>query len=541
MKKIFQSTILKSFWVVIVSGLLILPVRSQSVVLDSSNLPLLVIDTNGQEIPDEPKVNVDLKIIHHFGIMPNHPADFGNVYTGKAGIEIRGMYSASLPQKPYGLETRDEAGENLNVPILDMPKENDWILIPNYNDKVFMRNILAFHLFEKMGHYAPRAHLCEVLLNDEYQGVYVLTEKIKRDKNRVDIAKLDNDDNAGDSLTGGYIVKIGNPNQIIWISDYPNPNYPNDEVYFVPEYPSVADFTHEQYEYIKATIGEFEDALWGPDFKDPVKGYRNHIDVGSFIDYFLISEFSQNEDGYKKSRRLYKDKDSKDPLIYAGPVWDFDWAFKVKNHDWENSIGWRYNFSGLSDVKPPGWYIRLLEDSWFSNKLNCRFLELKETIFSTEYLTHYIDSVASLVDEAQKRHYERWPILDLHVGSPEIWEQPATYEGHVAKFTNWILDRMNWLSANMPGDCSALDVQESYEDNHEIRIFPNPTTDFITIETDHPGQNFIEIISLNGKLIYSSILRTTLHQIDFSSFQKGIYFITIRSETSVTTEKIVKL
>ena len=254
--------------------------KAQTTFLDSTYLPLMVIDTYGREILDEPKVNVNLRIVHHDGIIPNRPSDLGNVYTGIAGFEIRGVYSASLPQKPYGFETRNEMGENRNVSILGMPEENDWILIANYNDKVFMRNSLAFHLFERMGHYAPRTRLVEVIIDDEYQGIYVLTEKIKRDKGRVDIARLDEDDNAGDSLTGGYIVKIGNPNDMEWYSDYRNPNYPEDEVYYVPEYPDEDDFTSEQYAYIKGRIGAFEEALWGPDFKDPMKGYRDTYPCG---------------------------------------------------------------------------------------------------------------------------------------------------------------------------------------------------------------------------------------------------------------------
>ena len=137
----------------------------------------------------------------------NYPNDSGNVYQGIAGIEIRGSYSATLPQKPFGIETRDIQGNNNNVPLFGMPQENDWILIANYNDKTFLRNVLAFDLFEKMGHYAPRTKLCEVVINDIYNGIYVFTEKIKRDNGRVDISKLDLDDNAGDSLTGGYIFR----------------------------------------------------------------------------------------------------------------------------------------------------------------------------------------------------------------------------------------------------------------------------------------------------------------------------------------------
>ena len=104
---------------------------------------------------DEPKINVDFKIIDNYPIGLNYPSDSGNVYQGIAGIEIRGSYSATLPQKPFGIETRDIQGNNNNVTLFGMPKENDWILIANYNDKTFLRNVLAFDLFEKMGHYAP--------------------------------------------------------------------------------------------------------------------------------------------------------------------------------------------------------------------------------------------------------------------------------------------------------------------------------------------------------------------------------------------------
>ena len=89
-----------------------------------------------------------------------------------------------------------------------MPIENDWILYAPYSDKALMRNFLTFDLGRKMGHYSPRTVYCELVINGDYKGIYILMEKIKRDNDRVDIAKLDSDDLAGDSLTGGYIIKI---------------------------------------------------------------------------------------------------------------------------------------------------------------------------------------------------------------------------------------------------------------------------------------------------------------------------------------------
>jgi len=76
---------------------------------------------------------------------------------------------------------------------------------------------------------------------------------------------------------------------------------------------------------------------------------------------------------------------------------------------------------------------------------------------------------------------------------------------------------------------------------NRLFIFPNPTKDLLTIGTVNSDHYSIEITSLNGQLINSSEMVGTSHQIDLSSFQKGIYFITIRTEDFVTMRKIIKL
>lgn len=140
----------------VLSCLLFSPAFSQVPGIDSSNLPLVVINTNGKTIIDASKITATMKIISNGAGQLNKPSDLGNIYIGYVGIEIRGAWSSTLPQKPYGFETRDASGANLNVSLFGMPPENDWILLANYNDKTFMRNTLAYDLFRKMGHYAPR-------------------------------------------------------------------------------------------------------------------------------------------------------------------------------------------------------------------------------------------------------------------------------------------------------------------------------------------------------------------------------------------------
>ena len=492
---------------------------------DSTNIPLIIINTNNQIIVDEPKINVDFKIIDNYPLGLNYPNDSGNVYQGIAGIEIRGSYSATLPQKPFGIETRDIQGNNNNVPLFGMPQENDWILIANYNDKTFLRNVLAFDLFEKMGHYAPRTKLCEVVINDIYNGIYVFTEKIKRDNGRVDISKLDLDDNAGDSLTGGYIFRVDywNGNNS-WVSNYNNPNFPNDEVRYVYNYPDYDEISIQQKNYIQTLVGDFEDALWGSDFDDPVFGYRPFINTRSFIDYFIVNEFARNVDGFKKSRNFHKDKSSKDSLIYAGPVWDFDWAYKDHSSSMLNGAGWRHDYSGPTDVKPPGWYIKLLQDSTFANELNCRYFNLRNTILDTSNLFHFIDSLENIINDAQERHFTRWPILGVNVGTPEIGIQPTTYSGEIIKFKNWISERLIWLDNNMPGNCPNVGINELKKPY--VVTYPNPSLETLNIYSEAEIAKIIIYDNIGREIKSLSNLRSNNISLDVKKL-KGFFTVKI--------------
>ena len=492
---------------------------------DSTNIPLIVINTNNQLIVDEPKINVDFKIIDNSPNSLNFPSDSGNIYNGTAGIEIRGSYSSTLPQKPYGIETRDIQGDNNNVPLFGMPQENDWILIANYNDKTFLRNILAFDLFTKMGHYAPRTRLCEVVIDSIYQGIYVFTEKIKRDDGRVDIAKLDLDDNYGDSLTGGYIFKVDYWNQNnSWTSFYNNPNFPNDNVHYVYNYPDYDEITAQQKNYIQTLVNEFEDALWSTDFEDSILGYRPYINTRSFVDYFIVNEFARNVDGFKKSRNFYKDKSSKDDLIYAGPVWDFDWAFKDHSSNMLNGAGWRHDYSGPTDVKPPGWYIRLIQDSIFANELSCRYLNLRNTILDTTNLFHFIDSVSSLINNAQERHFIRWPILGINVGTPEIGVQPLSYNEEIIKFKTWIIDRLNWLDINMPGNCPNVGIKEKHDSY--LVTYPNPSLNQLNIYSETTIKDVLIFDNLGRQISIIKDINKTKLLVDVSKL-KGFYTLKI--------------
>ena len=265
------------------------PALSQNTVpFTSSNLPIVVINTGGAAILDDPKITADIGIIYNGPGTENHPTDPLNHFDGKMGIEIRGSSSQMFPKKQYGIELRDDEGEDLATSLLGMPEEEDWVLFAPYNDKSLIRDVLAYRLGRDLSQYSPRTRFCEVVLNDKYQGVYVLIEKIKRDNFRVDINKLDPDENSGNSLTGGYIIKIDKTTGgggDGWNSAHPPmPNSMGQKIFFLYDTPEEDEITSEQKSYIQNFVRDFENTLASDDFADPVNGYAKYVDVDSFID-----------------------------------------------------------------------------------------------------------------------------------------------------------------------------------------------------------------------------------------------------------------
>ncbi|MGB9747915.1 MAG: CotH kinase family protein [Bacteroidales bacterium] len=516
-------------------------------VADTSSLPLFVIDTRGNIILDEPKTDAFLKIIFHGLGKINSSDDPGNVYEGNIGIEYRGRYSQTFPQKPYLFETRNAAGEKLNVPLLGFPPEHEWILIPSYNDKTFLRNDLTFRIFRQMGHYAPRSTLCEVILNGDYQGIYLFCEKIKVDRNRVSIAKLDTDDNSGDSLTGGYIFKQDYYDESnSWMSLYPALDRPGSSVYFVYEYPGPEKITWQQKQYLRSFVFTFEKALYGDAFTDPFMGYRPYTDVGSFIDYFIVGELSRNIDAYKKSCYYYKDRDSRDGRLHAGPVWDFDWAWKnidecdIFRATDGSGWAWQVNSCGNWPVAVT-WMERLLQDKHFADELHTRYMNLRKTILSEDSIFGYIDSVSARIDYAQNRHYARWPILGINVGTPEVDPQPDSYEGVIDQFRDWISKRLAWLDQNMPG--AYLEYPgDSLPIDRPVRLYPNPASDRLFVIVSRPAIS-MRIFSITGTLCTAIFepFGENGYQATVSHLPPGLYVVRIVTNNgAVVTGKFAK-
>ncbi|MBS1939673.1 MAG: CotH kinase family protein, partial [Bacteroidetes bacterium] len=470
----------------------------------SSNLPIVVINTSGQDIPDDVKITANMGVVYNGPGAPNYPAPPYTDYDGLIGIEVRGNTSNSLsPKKSWDLELRDGLGEDLDAPLLGMPSESDWILLANYFDKSLMNNSLTFQLARAMGEYAPRTRDVEVVLNGEYMGVYTLVEKIKRNASRVDIAKLNPWEVSGDDVTGGYILRVDwfNGNANGFVSQYPPAvNTDGQVTYFEYRYPKSEDIVPEQRAYIQAYVDSFETALAGPDFMDTTIGYRAYVDVRSFVDMFLINELSRNVDGYRLSSYLYKDKASNGGKLHDGPAWDYDLAWGNASYcGATDSTGWQYLFGDICpehQAQIPFWWARFMEDSSFVNAVSCRWNELRDNVLSPAYISAYCDSVASLIDTAQQRNFLKWPILGTYVW-PNPYPIPATYAGEVQELKDFMNARWAWIDANLPGNCG-FTASVSAPVAAIQAPFPNPFTDRIYFRTVGSGPVIVKIADALG-------------------------------------------
>lgn len=280
----------------------LVPILSVAQNFTDSNLPIVVIETDGHvSIPDEPKVLGTMKIIWHQDGSRNYLTDINNPeflnYDGRIGIEIRGSSSQMPAKKPYGLETlKDDDITNNNVSLLGMPKENDWILNSLAFDQTGMRDVLSYELSEKLGQYASRRVYCEVVINDDYKGLYVFMEKIKADDNRVNIQKMDETCNSYPEVTGGYITKTDKTNgsdPVAWTMQSYVSGWWAASNDFIHHYPKPEDITNAQNNYIKrvfmnlATVAGNHNVSIG-------NGVPSIIDVSTFVDFMLIAEFSSN-------------------------------------------------------------------------------------------------------------------------------------------------------------------------------------------------------------------------------------------------------
>lgn len=442
--------------------------------LDTGALPYIRIMTD-VSIENEPKVAGDIAIFENQRLSFSSPI----------GIEYRGSTSFRLSdKKSYGFETWDENDQDVNKSILGFPEEEDWILTGHVFrsssntifDPSLMHHYIGYEMYRSMGHYASRSKFVELEVNRDYVGTYVFMEKLKRDNDRIDIAKMTPNDNELPNVSGGYILKIDKtsggdvaPNEPLayyydnWADDaryseaisfrsnydiYGNPlntpafNSPYHsgqflETYFLYEYPKSDEISSAQKQYIQNYIHDFETALLQDDFSSDQRTYTEYIDLDSFVDFFIINEITGNVDGYRISTYLHKDRDAK---LKMGPIWDLNIGYNRQNRI--PFTDWIANYNNHVDRDPwmvPFWWPRLLEDPVFQQRLKQRWQALRSNQLSTATVLGLVQSTSNYLVEngAIERNYERWSGVAVD------------YTQAIEELKNYLDNRLSWMDGQI--------------------------------------------------------------------------------------------
>jgi hypothetical protein len=419
--------------------------------ITSSNLPIVIINTDGGvSIHDVPRVLATMKIIYRGPGERNYVTDQNTPayldYNGRIDIEIRGSSSQFTPKKQYGFSTlkADNVTSN-NVRLLGMPAENDWILNGMVWDPGMIRDYLCFNLSRQIGEYASRTIYCEVIINGLYKGLYLLCEKIKSDNNRVDVIKITPADNALPDLSGGYITKAdkttGN-DPVAWTMS----NWLGWPIDYIHHLPKPEDVTAAQNTYIKNYFFSLANTAQAGN-TSLMNGYPSIIDIPSFIHYIIISEFSSNADSYSLSTFFHKDRNGK---LRAGPVWDSDLTFGndlfIWGYDRSKTNVWQFADGGNDGSR---FWRDLYLDSQFRCYLSKRWNELIQPgqPLNLASLDAFIDQTVALINEAVTRDYAIWGTTD-------------DYAQGISDLKTWLSARITWITSNIGSysGCSGVPV-----------------------------------------------------------------------------------
>ena len=395
-----------------------------------TGLPVVYVDTEGGKpvVSKEDYLNASLSI--------RGTEVYEGLESAVCQIRGRGNTTWTWPKKPYLLKLDSKQS------IFGFPKHKRWILLANFLDRTLMRNLVSMKVSSMTNlAWTPHCVPVELVLNGKHQGSYLLIEQVRVDKNRVNITEMKPEDNAGDKLTGGYLLELDfhYDNKVQWIDPHGRNNQWGDGIPFGVKSPDEDEITPEQVAYIKQYVYDAAEALYGPDFKDPEKGYAKYIDVDSFIDYWIVFEVMGNHE-LSNPGSVYMHKDRGGKLV-AGPCWDFDWGVLSYNTSPQARSG-LINGNAI-------WYARLRQDPAFEAKLKARFQELLPQL---ETIPAYMDECEKLLTASAKLNFAMWnPAEDASQNGGHIinGDENLSFHDAVTRLKSIFQDRLKVIPAKL--------------------------------------------------------------------------------------------
>ena len=313
----------------------------------------------------------------------------------KAEIKLRGRSSNRAAEKKSYRIKFDTKQKIFNF----KGKEKRWTLIANHFDRSFIRNALAFKISELMKmKFSPRCQPVDVILNGNYQGNYLICDKIEVGKNRVNITEMETTDISEPNVTGGYLLQIGTGGFGRGRSE-PNSFKTNKGITGKIEYPEEDEITPEQMDYISEKLNQFEEEIYN--------GVLDSIDLESYSKYFLIEEFCGDPDNVFGS--FYFSKERNDDKFYFGPVWDFDLAFDNDKRLYPTSEKPQFClYYGDSAGTTREFVITLISNKNVIEYIKKTWDELRETVMQENVLLSFIEERSQYIEESAELNLLKW-------------------------------------------------------------------------------------------------------------------------------------
>jgi len=411
----------------------------------------------------------------------------------RAGIKRRGSSTLNDPKGNYRVEMwRDDSEEDKGVNLLGMSDHDEWILFAPYRfDRALMRIPFIHDLSNDIGKYAPKGKFVELYLNtsgsvssSDYQGVYVLQERISRGDDRVEINRLDKNDTAGGDVTGGYILSIdrrdsGDQGFRSALGHPFDPPNGSPQPWYTYVYPKEQNILAEQSTYIRGYIDDLESALYGANYKDPALGYRAWLDVDESIDFHILNVLTKDPDALRLSTYLTKPRNGK---LAFGPIWDFDRTMGCDSDSRSsNPVGWdpppdRAEFFDYD------YWGRLFDDEDFMQAWIDRWQELRTGHFANAAMTARVDALAAEVAESQPRNQAKWPAVSPNGGA---LSGLGGWAGEVDHLKNWLTQRADWMDTQFTAP-PILQASGVVPANTTVTAQPQQGTLYYTIDGSDP-------------------------------------------------------
>jgi hypothetical protein len=408
-------------------------------------VPVLWITVGGKAIPRDVKVSGRMKVIaDHDGSHQGLATQAGTLDV-PIGIETRGQSSFNYDQKPFGIEVRDDTGEGVAVPLLGLPPEADFVLHSCFADKSCMRNALTYAVGRELavpaGRWAPRTRYVEVFIDGQYRGLYLLVERIKRDRSRVNIP---GPGVAGTPTVSGYLFSQegdgGRPG-----ADFPSPFEPRAKLVY--RYPKADVITPAQKTHLQDSVRAL--AMTMARERPHGEATRKLLDVASVVDYVLVQELANNVDGYWKSWFFTKEPEASGGRFALGPLWDFDIGYG------NIMFKKRYCTNNWASSDLGGPFGALFKDPEFVQAMRCRWNGLRATggPLDLARIDAKLAAFEKHMGQAKARDLARWRNIDLWVWPNNFIA--GSWADEVKYLRYWLRRRLAWIDQNLPGQCAA--------------------------------------------------------------------------------------